>query len=313
MTDPNLPAKLSLAGGDATPRWKSTADGLSDDMLAAYIDGRLAAADRRAVDAIIAADPEAYAWLSEAVALARELPDDPVAETPVPRHAPIRRRWWPLAVAGLATAAALAVVVRGTVTPSPSPERILAGLAADTGTPAFDPWLSGGFGVAAQSAMRGGGDGRPSSAVLARVVELESAAARTPSPAAVHALGVALLVAGGEGRAGALAHLEAAAAAEPGPAYLSDAGAAYLERAIRTGAAADAELALERTNRALVIAPALPEALYNRALALQTLNRSRDAIEAWTAFLRTPAGPAHGAAREHLARLRGRVAPGTTP
>lgn len=284
---------------------------LSDDTLAAYIEGALSPDERRAVEAVLAADSESYAWLVDAVALARELPPGEPTASPDVRREPILRRW-PLAVAALATAALLALLLRGTVALPSSPEQHLAALVVEAGTPSFEPWLSGGFGVSSRGAMRGG-DERPSTAVLARVVDLERAAGRTPSPAGDHALGVALLVAGGTGRAEAIARLQAAAAADPRPAYLSDLAAAYLERSIRTGAASDAEQALALTTRALAVAPRLPEALYNRALALQTLNRLEDANAAWAAFLAAPEGPGHTPAREHLARLRERPGAGATP
>lgn len=305
--------RLSFSGGvGRPPRAGETRRVLSNEMLAAYIEGHLSPDERRAVEAVLAADPDSYAWLVDAVALARELPPDEPTALPDVRHEPIRRRW-PLAMAALATAALLALLLRGAVTLPSSPEQHLAALVVEAGTPAIEPWLSGGFQVSGRPTMRGGGDGRPSTALLARVVDLERAAVRTPSPAVDHALGVALLVAGGAGRAEAIVRLQAAAAADPRPAYLSDLAAAYLERAIRTGAASDAEQALPLTTRALAVAPRLPEALYNRALALQTLNRLEDANAAWAAFLAVPEGPGHPPAREHLARLRQRLGAGATP
>ncbi len=304
MTDPNSPHRSQFQPDALSARPAGSTATLTPEALAAYIDGRLTAVERRAVEAHVSADPEAYAWLAEAVAIARALPPDAEERAEDVRPERGRRPWWTFAFAGLATAAALLMLVRGTTAPSSSPDELLARLAADAGTPSFQPWLSGGFGVSSQGTMRGGGDARPATALLARVVDLERAAASAPSAAADHALGVALLVAGGAGRADAVARLQAAADADGRPAYLTDLAAAYLERAIRTGTAGDAERALALTARALDVAPALPEALYNRALALQTLERRDDALAAWSAFLAMPEGPGHGPAREHLARLR---------
>lgn len=117
---------------------------LSEERLAAYIDGRLAAPERAVVEQAIAADPEAYAWLVDAIAVARGLPEDDEVDARAPMAAPATpepRRWWPLAAAGLATAATLFLLVRddepGRDSPSPSPAAIAEDVAAPERTAAL--------------------------------------------------------------------------------------------------------------------------------------------------------------------------------
>src|SRR6185436_17521590 len=66
---------------------------------------------------------------------------------------------------------------------------------------------------------------------------------------------------------------------------LSDLSAAYLVLAERNNSKEDASLALSAANRALEIDRLMPEALFNRALALQTSGMTADARIAWQAYL----------------------------
>jgi len=74
------------------------------------------------------------------------------------------------------------------------------------------------------------------------------------------------------------------------PSFQNDLAAAYLARAARTGNADDLRLALQAADRALAVAPAMPEALFNRALALYHAGAKPEAQRAWQAYLAVDPG-----------------------
>ncbi len=102
--------------------------------------------------------------------------------------------------------------------------------------------------------------------------------------------------------------LERAAALDPGRASLqSDLGAAYLARYDAGEAdATDVVSALAALDAATALDPALAEARYNLALALERLALEEQAVKAWKAYLRLDAKSEWTAAvRSHLRRLEG--------
>lgn len=72
----------------------------------------------------------------------------------------------------------------------------------------------------------------------------------------------------------------------------SDLGAAYLTRALQGEHADDFPRALEHVAHAVEIDPTLREALFNKALALETLQLPHQALKAWDAFLAREEDPA---------------------
>ena len=84
---------------------------IDSETLAAYIDGRLSAGDREAVEAAIAADPETYEWLVHSVRAQDEVD---VKRQPVPTVLPFlsRRAVFAGVTSLLVAAAALVLVVR---------------------------------------------------------------------------------------------------------------------------------------------------------------------------------------------------------
>lgn len=104
--------------------------------------------------------------------------------------------------------------------------------------------------------------------------------------------------------------LEKAAAGAPDRAgALANLSAAYYVRAQESGDPYDLLLSLDAADRAVAADGTLPEARFNRALALQALVLPRDALAAWDAYLRLD--PESGwsveanARREALRRRRG--------
>ena len=85
----------------------------------------------------------------------------------------------------------------------------------------------------------------------------------------------------------------------------SDLAAAYLARAQAHGESQDVAWAVAAAERAVRVAPRLPEALFNRALALERLHLPEAAARAWTEYLTVDAtSPWSAEARGHLDGLR---------
>jgi CHAT domain-containing protein len=103
--------------------------------------------------------------------------------------------------------------------------------------------------------------------------------------------------------------LEAAVRGEPDdPRHWSDLAAAYLERAAAGQDTHDDIRALSAARRAVTLAPDLPEALFNQALALERLGLREEAIKAWDAY-RSLGTPDSGWAGEADARRQALAAP----
>jgi tetratricopeptide (TPR) repeat protein len=105
------------------------------------------------------------------------------------------------------------------------------------------------------------------------------------------AAGVAQLLVGDHDAA--VEALEHAAAAEPArAAYHNDLAAAYLARGRAWDERADFEKSQRAAERALALDPALDEAYFNQALALDALGRTREAEDAYRqALARDPQSP----------------------
>jgi len=123
----------------------------------------------------------------------------------------------------------------------------------------------------------------PEVRIAAALIEKEAAEAR--SPGALRARGIASFVVGDIDRA--IVALEQAAGQRPGdPRILNDLGAAYLVRAERHNQPEDLSRAIGSLNRAVTANHLLPEALFNRAYALQRLSLNEEARDAWRMYLR---------------------------
>ena len=124
---------------------------------------------------------------------------------------------------------------------------------------------------------------RVRSALLAAVGEAQKRSLADPNAANLHAEGVGLVLLGSLDQA--IDTLESASANAPeNSAILSDLAAAYAARAASAQSARDWSNALDRSERALRMNPALTEAAFNRALALESLNLD-GALVAWRTYL----------------------------
>jgi CHAT domain-containing protein len=145
--------------------------------------------------------------------------------------------------------------------------------------------------------------------VLAAAARIRSAAQADPSPANLHALGVAHLVLGEYDDA--VRNLEMAVSGnEMDARSQNDLAVAYATRAARLQRPADFARSLESAERAVKADPNLVEALFNRALALEALSLDDQARAAWKEYLqKDPEGPWAAEARTRLERRGGRAAP----
>ena len=129
------------------------------------------------------------------------------------------------------------------------------------------------------------GPGTTSSPELrAEVARLRERAVRSSEASTLHALGVGLLLTGET--PASIETLQQAVQADQGDAAIrSDLGAAYMTQYLARGTAADARAALAAFDEALARSAVSPEALFNKALLLERLNRPEDAVSAWALYL----------------------------
>lgn len=247
------------------------------ETIGAFIDGRFKDREREVIADHLASCETCYFVFSEAART--RVTAQPAAASNIRRFVP-RQTWqW---VAGLAAAAAVVLAVNvwqpfGTG----ADERALTVLVDSVGTArTFDARLTGGFAYApVRGPVRGSNDAANLSPdVRIAIAEIEKQFAARPVAA------TAAMIGGDAVRAVGI--LESAVAADPNNArVLSDLAAARLVLAQRTEPADNASRALEMANRALESNRQLPEALFNRALALEALGQKDDAKAAWQAYL----------------------------
>lgn len=261
----------------------------SDETLAAFLDVRLSAAERGALVLHLADCPRCRELVSSAALAAA-----PPAKVPA-----FRRRWF----AGGALAAAAAVIAFGiAVWPRPDASQGSAELAALVeamgSTRLVEPRLTGGFAYGPVQAVTRGAAPANLDAQVA-FARIDKAAAERPSPATRRAHAASLLL---QRRPDdAITVLEELTRQQPQDAAAwSDLAAARIVR----GAGDDAPAALQAADRARALDPRRPEALFNRALALERLGRRAESRAAWESYLAAdPKSGWAGEAREHAAAL----------
>ena len=274
------------------------------ETIAAYLDGRLSDRERERVTEHLAACEECYELLRES-AQTRVEDVGRVVSIETWRDRVLRPRvLWSSAAAAIAVAASLLVVIRGGMM-SPRPDAQLRTLVQAAGTDRMiEARLSGGFSYGELRApVR---TSAPSSSLASPDLRIaaagvEKSLAGVATPAALHAVGIASVLVGDLDRA--IPMLEQGVSTSDVRTF-SDLAAAYLARATRDGLADDLTRALAAADRAIAVDPALPEALFNRALALERLSRRDEARSAWRDYLRRD--ETSGWAREarvHLASL----------
>jgi tetratricopeptide (TPR) repeat protein len=168
----------------------------------------------------------------------------------------------------------------------------------------MEPRLTGGFRFGPIWGTRRGAE--PSEAerwsVLASAGELKARSDKAPTPANRRALAAAeLLIDETEGAVGLLEQLVREFPSDA--SVQSDLAAAYIARALRTGREDDWLRALGAAETAVRLDPALIEARFNRALALEFRSPGSEAQAAWRAYLDSAGVAEDGWAQEARRRL----------
>jgi len=169
-----------------------------------------------------------------------------------------------------------------------------------------EPRLTGGFPWAAyHGSMRAAGGSATDTERLklgGAAGDLMQRAEHDPSAEAQHAAGVALVLV--EKPEDAIAKLESAASASHDAKSWSDLAAARYAAAVQFRRPSLYPEALAAADDALRIDAKLPEALFNRALILETMGLISEARKAWQRYLEVdPGSQWANEARDHLAKL----------
>jgi tetratricopeptide (TPR) repeat protein len=285
---------------------------LDPETIAAFIDGKLAGAERARVLEHIADCADCYFVFSESsravAASAKETADDRRSFQAVSRWFARPRVMWS-SLAGLAAAAALIVAVAGPWR-SLGAAADLQSLVAAAGTERIvEPRLTGGFAYGPwRGAVRGEGSAvAVSPDVTIAAARIEKEAQKRRSQETLRALGVSYLMTGEAIRAVSVLE-EAADQRAPDAQILSDLSAAYLVRAAQISQRQDLAKSLTLADRAVKANPNLAEAWYNRAIALERLELVTEARGAWRDYLKVDQQSGWATeARQHLQRLDAEV------
>ena len=242
------------------------------ESLAAYIDGRMPPHAREPIEQHLSGCPDCRDVVG----------DGSVAPDSGSQPRPPRERLIAIAVAALATAAAVLLAVRWLVPPAG------AGTIGDLrdalgGTRPVEARLSGGFGyLPLQPTMRSGERQAVSPQLLLAVAMLEKRARETRSAANLRAFGSAQLLTGNFDAS--IATFDEAVRLAPGDRDARmDLAAAHIARGRQRNDAADYQSALAILDG--IDGPPAAEALFNRALALEGLGRHDEAVAAWQRYL----------------------------
>jgi tetratricopeptide (TPR) repeat protein len=261
--------------------------GLDDEILAAFVDGRLNESERAAVIEHLASCGECRSKANDASDIAEMLAAAAGEANVVDFSA--RKRRWPLIAAAIAAAAVIAVVLLGPMRDSIFDEPgipMLVKASSQLETRRTYGRLSGGFPYKEMMRVtRGAGDGPEDGVDVSDLPLLEAQGkiqnATRPDP---HARGVGLLLLGQQAQA--VEALEALLATNPPnrDAVAQDLAVALLQRG-------ETERSLQLSNE-LWAKARTPEIAWNRAYALQHLGRNEEAIAAWDEYLKLdPSSP----------------------
>jgi CHAT domain-containing protein len=275
------------------------------EAIAAYVDGRLAGAEKAEMEAHLASCDDCLAVFSETARSETELKGGQAPAAVV--RGRFGRRWILLAVAAsLVVAAGVPFVLRFQTRRRIRPE--LAELVAAVGPQRlFEPRLTGGFEFGPMAPRYR--SAKPLSEsdsweLLSAAAKIRQKDEKNSTPATLDALGAANLVLGKYDDA--VSNLEEATLEEPKNArFLTDLSAAYLVRAKENDRAVDYPKAIEAAEKATELDPSILEAWFNRALALDELPLKSEAAKAWNDYLkRDPKSPWAQEARRRLSDIQ---------
>lgn len=264
------------------------------EVLAAYLDGTLERAGREGVEAHLAGCAECRSVVAETVRFQLEASPPSTDVVPLTRRRPMPRLV--MTLGALAAAAVLLLITWVALRPPSTdmdarrPE--LAELVAAVGdSRPFEPRLTGGFRYGPLQPVLRSGPGSDLSVRLdlrIAVAKLEQAHVDLSTPERTAAFASAQLVLGRVESALALLEEVTRRRSDSAPVW-SDLAAAYLVAASRTDDPDAAGKALVAADRALALNGRLPEALFNRALALEALGRAHEARAVWKTYASLPA------------------------
>lgn len=261
-------------------------DHLDPATIAALVDRTLDPDARARAEAHLAECPdcrEVWVETSELADVAGGTERKPGGHVVIARRVPMRR--WIYAGAGLAAAAAVLIFM---FTPAmlnrdgrPELRELVAAVGENRRT---EGRLTGGFSWGPAPGVTRGARQPSDAAVDLAATQLAALADASRRPSDVAAAGTAAVIMGRSDLA--IERLERATTMDAANAAAwSDLSAAFLERSRLTGDRAAVQAALDAADRALSLFPTLPEARFNRALALGYLGRSGEARAAWDAYL----------------------------
>ena len=262
------------------------------EQLAAYIDAGLPPDERTLVERHLVTCPDCRDIIGGSVEALEEIRSNVL---------PFRVKWVAVGT-GLAAAAAAALVLIVRVSDPGDPFEELR--AAAGRTRAIEPRLSGGSLPyrPLEPVTRSGAQPEVPPELRIAEASLQKRTEASRSAENLHALSAAQLLA--RAIEPAIRSLEDAGELDPASRQIQfDLAAAYVARGQRQHDADAFRRALAILDRAGGTQP--PEALFNRALALEGLERRDEAIAAWTAYLNADAtSPWAAEAQDHRARLR---------
>jgi hypothetical protein len=286
---------------------------LEPETVAAYVDGRLSADERTAVQAHLAHCDSCMELVAETVHADEALDAAGAGTGATPTVRAFPRRYGLAAAASLLAAAAAVVIV---VRVQPAWWERLTGGGADPAIAALvqavgedrtvEGRLTGGFPFARLRTPTRAERQPENLSLMAAAADVQKRATEQPTPQNLHAWGVAELLLGDADAA--IKTLERARSLENSAPILSDLAAAYI--ALGTGRRDEEALrrALDAATSSIELAPDRPEPYFNRAVALEGLDDRPGAIDAWAAYLqRDAASPWADEARRRQAALVGSV------
>jgi hypothetical protein len=290
------------------------------EVLGAFFEGRLEGSERAEVARHVEGCAECVAILGEVgleerelgieivEPLATDVAPEPVAEPAVAMVAPRKQSWMPT----FAAAAMIALVVGGAGWWQ-SRRGPLTAVQRAVGASPIRPtaaWLSGFPYAPKPPRYRGAGDEAPSGPQVSPAViqtALNAAVSLEPSNRVrdVHDFGVSLLLAGDRKfMARGIAKLQLATDGDPDNAsYWNDLAAAYYTR----GGEADLVQAEAAVKRSMTLDPERLDAKFNHALIVEAMDRDKEALALWQAYLaadRDPESPWRAEAADRISSLR---------
>ena len=279
------------------------------NALAAFLDGRLAAGDKAAVQEHIATCDVCLELVAETLLV----PAPVLVARPVGTAASGAPRSWSRSPWAAVAAAVAAVLIAALLAPGlgslpnvgQGPKLADLADAAGLGRP-VEGRLTGGFTHRPWFAPLAGGQGgamTSSTAIHLAAGKIRGNLQADSTATRLHSYGVSQVLL----RDWAQASLALAAAAREQPKnarYQSDVAALYLERVRNGERPGDLIKALAAAERARLADPQLPEAWFNRALALEQLSLRGQARAAWADYLARDHSSAWAdEARAHIAAL----------